>query len=138
MSKKGNWALGTLLVAGVSYVAGVLTAPKSGKETRKDIKQAARKAKLEAERKLKQAHSELTLVIDEASMRVKESKSKADAGLQKAIDAAESVRQKTREILSAAHEGESEDKDLQKAIDEVKKASAHLKSYLESKEPKKG
>ena len=53
-------AIGTIVAGAVGYVAGILTAPKSGKETRKDIGDAAVKAKNEAERKLKKMHSELT------------------------------------------------------------------------------
>jgi len=37
-------ALGALIAASVGYVAGVLTAPKSGKETRQDIKNTGRKS----------------------------------------------------------------------------------------------
>lgn len=39
MSKKGKFGLGLLLGAAVGAVAGILTAPKSGKETREDLKQ---------------------------------------------------------------------------------------------------
>lgn len=38
MSKKGKFGLGLLLGAAVGAVAGILTAPKSGKETREDLK----------------------------------------------------------------------------------------------------
>ncbi|HSX46934.1 MAG TPA: YtxH domain-containing protein [Patescibacteria group bacterium] len=136
MVRKKTIALGTVIAAGVGYVAGLLTAPKSGRETRQDIRSAALKAKTEAERKLKQAHSELTTMLDEAATLAKKSKGKVNEGLNKARKQAETVRQKTREVLSAIHEGEAEDKDLQKAIDDVKKASAHLKKYLEKKTAK--
>ncbi|MEO8862978.1 MAG: YtxH domain-containing protein [Candidatus Saccharimonadales bacterium] len=137
MSKKSNFALGAIVVGIFSFVAGILTAPKSGRETRKDIKNAARKAKLDAERKLKQVHSELSKVIDEATEKLEKSKSKVDEGFKLAVQAAIQVKQKTRELISAAHEGESDDKELQNAIEDVKKASAHLKSYLEKKETTK-
>lgn len=38
---KGKFALGALFGAAVGVVAGVLTAPKSGKETRADLKKKA-------------------------------------------------------------------------------------------------
>lgn len=130
MIKKRTAAIGTILIAGAGYVAGLLTAPKSGRETRKDLRRAAQKAKTEAERKLKQAYSELNKMLDEASALAQKSKGKAADELEKARFQAEKIRQKTRELLSAVHEGEAEDRDLQKAIDEVKKATAHLKKYL--------
>lgn len=133
MGKKGNLALGTILVAGAGYVAGLLTAPKSGRQTRKDVRRAALKAKTEAERTLKTAHSDLGDLLNETAEFAKTLKGKAADELEKAKSQAEKVRQKSRELLSAVHEGEADDKDLQKAIDDVKKATAHLKKYLEKK-----
>lgn len=133
MSKKRTLAIGTVLVAGAGYVAGLLTAPKTGRETRKDIRKAALKAKKEAERKLKEAHSELNNLLDETAAFAKKTKGSVGEEVEKARHAAEVVRQKTRELLSAVHEGEAEDSELQKAIDDVKKASDHLKKYLVKK-----
>jgi hypothetical protein len=53
--------------------------------------------------------------------------------LGKAVSQAEVAKEKARDLLSALHEGDAQDKDLQKAIDEVKKATEHLKAYLEKK-----
>lgn len=130
MSNKRNIAVGTMLVAAAGYVAGILTAPKSGRETRKDVRNAALKAKSEAERKLKQAHSELTIQLTEATELAKKSKDKAGEELKKAIEKADGIRHKTRMILSAIHEGEAEDHDLQTALEEVKAAAKHLKQYV--------
>lgn len=135
MSKKSNFAIGTIVAAGAGYLAGILTAPKSGRETRKDIQANAQKAKSEAERKLKQAQGEMTKLIDEATVEVKKAGDKANVEVKKALETAGKVRQKTRELLSAVHEGEAEDHDLQKAIDEVKQATTHLKKYIEKKKP---
>lgn len=131
-SNKRNLALGGLVLAGVSYVAGLLTAPKSGKETRKDIKNTAAKAKLEAEKKLKHAHSELNSTIDNATKKASTAKDGADKELKKALAQADIVRQKTREILSAVHEGEAQNKDLEKALNDVKNSIKHIKSFLKS------
>ena len=133
MVKKRTVAFGSLIVAGVGYVAGVLTAPKSGKETRKDIKKAAISAKNESERKLKQAHSELTKLLDEAGEIANKSKEKVSEEFAKARSGAEQVRQKTRVLISAIHEGEAQDKDLQHAIDEAKKATSYLKKFVNKK-----
>lgn len=137
MSKKRTAAFGTVIAAGVGFLAGVLSAPKSGRETRNDIRLAALKAKKEAESNLKSLHSELNKLVDESSDFAKKQKGKLSVEFEKAHAQALKVRQKTRELLSAVHEGEAEDKDLQKAIDDVKKASDHLKKYLEKKSEKK-
>lgn len=133
MGKKGKLAFGAVLAAGAGYLMGLLTAPKSGRETRKDIQNTAQKAKSEAEHKLKLAHSELSHLADEASKIAKNSKAKANAELKAALKQAETVRQKARELLSAVHEGEAEDRDLQKALNDAKKSISHLKNYLGKK-----
>lgn len=131
MGKGTKLAVGTAIAAGVGYVAGVLTAPKSGKETRKDIQDKALKAKTESEKKLKELNAELSKLIATAKTKAKTAQSGAKTELHKALDIAVGAKEKAREVISAFHEGESEDKDLQKAVDDVNKAIEHLKTYLE-------
>lgn len=45
---KAKFALGALIGVAAGFVAGILTAPKSGKETRQDIKQKVTDTKEEA------------------------------------------------------------------------------------------
>lgn len=131
MGKGSKFAVGTAVAAGIGYVAGVLTAPKSGKETRKDIHDKALKAKTETEKKLKELNTELNNLITTAKSRAKGAKAGAKTELHKALDKAVGAKEKAREVISAFHEGESEDKDLQKAVTDVNKAIDHLKSYLD-------
>ena len=51
-----KFAIGTVIAAAAGYVAGLLTAPKSGKETREDIKNTAVKTYKVAEKELKELH----------------------------------------------------------------------------------
>lgn len=131
MGKGTKVAVGTAIAAGLGYVAGVLTAPKSGKETRKDIHDKTLKAKTEAEKKLKELNTELNNLIATAKSKAKSAQAGAKTELQKALEAAVNAKEKAREVISAFHEGESEDKDLQKAVTDVNKAIDHLKTYLE-------
>lgn len=133
MGTKRNLAIGALVAGAAGYVAGVLTAPKSGRETRKDIRRKAAQAKVEAEHKLKEAHSELNKLLDEANSKINASKTKASKELQAAVKGAVAAKQKAKDLLSAVHEGEAEDKDLQKAVAETKQAFTHLKKYLGKK-----
>lgn len=130
MGKKNrNIALGTLLIGLTGYAVGLLTAPKSGKETRRALQKHATRAKNEAERKLKALHSELTALIADGRMRVGKVKSEVRIKYADALDKAQLAKEKAREILSAVHEGDADDKDLQDAIEEVNKAIEHLKKY---------
>lgn len=132
-----NVALGTLLIGLAGYAAGLLTAPKSGKETRKDLQKKAAKAKSDAEKKLKSLHSELNELIIDGRAKVGNVKTKTKLELTDALDKAQLAREKVREILSAVHEGDADDRDLQKAVKEVNKAIEHLKKYVGKDAPAK-
>lgn len=128
-----NVAIGALVGLGVGYLAGILTAPKSGKETRKDIVDASVRAKQEAERRIKSLHSDLSTLITRAEAMFGDAKAGVQVGLGKAIDKARLAKNEAREILSALHEGDADDKDLKKAIADAQSAVDSLKSYLEKK-----
>lgn len=131
--KKGSakiFALGTLIAAGAGYLAGILTAPKSGKETRKDIAKSASKARVDSERQLKKLHSDLTSLIKTADARTKGARNKANKELQEATSKAKLAKEKSREILSALHNGDADDPNLQAALTEIKQAKTNLAKYL--------
>jgi gas vesicle protein len=134
MSKKErNIAMGAAAgVAGVAagYLAGILTAKKSGKETRQDIANATIKAKKTAETKIKALHTTLSEMLKEGNSLLKDTKSSAKEGFAKALENAKKAQESTREVLSAIHEGDADDKDLDKAISEANSAIEHLKTYL--------
>ena len=123
-------AVGTVIAAAAGYVAGILTAPKSGKETRSDIKEAADRTYTTAEKELKVLHTELNQLIDEARTHGTELSGVAKENLEKAMVVAKTAKEKTRELLSAVHEGGADDKDLEKAIKEGRKAIDHLKTFI--------
>lgn len=131
MDKRAKkFAIGAVIAAAAGYVAGILTAPKSGKETREDIKDTAVKTYQTAEKELKELHTELNKLMGEAGKKAGELKGTAQQNLDKAVAAAKVAKEKARELLSAAHEGNAEDKDLDQAVKDAKKAVDHLKSYL--------
>lgn len=131
MDKRAKkFAIGTVIAAAAGYVAGILTAPKSGKDTRKDIKNTATKAYMAAEKELKSLHTELNKLVGEAADKVSELKGTAKESLEKATASAKVAKEKARELLSALHEGDADDKDLANAVKEAKKAAEHLRSYL--------
>lgn len=123
-------AIGSGIAAVAGFVAGLLTAPKSGKETRKDIKNMADKSLSEAEKDLKQAHTELTKIINDTKKRGGVTSKKAEKELGEILAKAKDTKQKAREVLSAVHEGDASDKDLKKAIQDANRAINHLKDYL--------
>jgi gas vesicle protein len=133
-SKK--WALGTIFAAIAGFTAGILTAPKSGKETRKDIKEATLNSITEAEKQLKNLHTQLTELINETHGKFEVVGDKAKKQLDEALAKAKRAKDKARELLSAVHEGDAGDQDLQKAIKEASEVVDHLKTFLEKPDSK--
>ena len=125
-----KFAFGALIAAVAGYVTGILTAPKSGKETREDIKSATERGMAEAEKQLKKLHTQMNDLIAQGIEKAKELRGTAQKDLNLAIDKASAAKEKARDLLSALHEGGADDKDLKKAISEANQAIEHLKTYL--------
>lgn len=128
--KTKNVAVGALFAAVAGFVAGILTAPKSGKETRTDIKNAAAASISEAEKQLKKLHTQLNTLLNDTKTQAENAKGKAKTEIDDAIAKGRAVREKAREVLSAVHDGDVEDKDLKKVIDDATNAIDHLKTYI--------
>lgn len=123
-------AAGTLMAGIVGYVAGILTAPKSGKETRQDIKDTTARSIGVAEKELKVLHTQLAALLGSARERAGSLTGAAKKDIDKAVETAKVAKEKAREILSAVHEGDVSDKDLKKAVEEAREAVNHLKTYF--------
>jgi gas vesicle protein len=123
-------AIGAAVAGVAGFVTGILTAPKSGKETRKDIKNTANNVKREAEKKLKELSAELTDLIGKGQKLAKEQGSKAKAGLDIALKQAQDAQLKVKVVISALKSGETDEPELKKAIAEAKKARDELVKYF--------
>lgn len=131
MSKRTkNVAVGALIAAAAGYVAGILTAPKKGSETRQDLINAGLKTKAEAERQFKRVNTELTRLIAQAEQLAKKTKATAKVELPKNLERAKNVKAKVREIITGLHEGDSMNDDLKKALEDGQRSIDHLKKFL--------
>lgn len=128
-----KFAFGAAIAALSGYVAGLLTAPKSGKETRQDIKDVATRSVNEAEKQLKRVHTQLNDALEEAKKQAEKLTGRARKEYDTLIEKTQSAKEKTRELLSNLHEDVAEDKELQEAMKEADKAIEHLKSFLKKK-----
>lgn len=129
-SKAGKVVLGTALAAAAGYVAGILTAPKSGKETRKDIQKKANETYAAAEKQLKKLHTDLDKQLGVANEKLAELKKTGGAKFDELLAQGNKAKEKARVMLSGLHEGEVNDDDLKKAISEATKAVENLRNYL--------
>ena len=123
-------AIGAAVAGVAGFLAGILTAPKSGKETRQDIKKTANNVKREAEKKLKELSAELTDLISKGQKLAKQQGGKAKAGLDVALVRAQEAQQKVKVVVSARKSGETDEPEWKKAIAEAKKARDELVKYF--------
>ncbi len=131
-----KFALGTVIIGILGYLAGILTAPKSGSETRSSIRHARDNGVAEAEKQLKKLHKELNSLLGEvtdtgkqtaAKLKSKDGRSAFEGEI---VDRATKTHHKTREIISALRDGSADDRDLDKAISEATKAIKAIRNYL--------
>jgi len=123
-------AIGAAVAGVVGFVAGILTAPKSGKETREDIKNAALKAKSEAEKNLKAMHSELNSKLADVKAKGEELSGKAKDEFEEIIEKAKAAKEKVRDVLSSLHDGDADDPDLKKALQDAKDSLKNLEKFI--------
>lgn len=123
-------ALAGAIAAVAGYLAGILTAPQSGKETRQDIKVAADRGRAQAEKDLKQLQLELDDAIKDAKASGSKLGKKAQQELADMLDKAKDTKSKSAEVLKAIKAGEAEDKDLQRAVRNASTAIKSLRKYL--------
>lgn len=134
MGKRSErFAVTALVAAAAGYIAGILTAPKSGKETREDIKDATVKQIKELEAQLKAKHTELNNLIDEVKQKLTRTAEDKKKDIQDATERATVAKDKVRLALSDIRDGDVSDKDLQNAIKDAEKAIDHLRKFLSSK-----
>ena len=126
----GKWAAGALLAGIAGYAVGVLTAPKSGRETREDIKRAAGNARSEAEKKFKIILADLNDRLAKAKEKGANLTGKAKKEFDKMYAKATDAKNKVREIISGLHDGEADDPELKNALKDAKDALKHLEKFL--------
>ena len=81
---KGKFAIGALIGAAAGVVAGLLTAPKSGKETRADIKRKADELKGDATDTAQKAKTKATEVAGDVREKAESYRDRAERAMKSA------------------------------------------------------
>jgi gas vesicle protein len=123
-------AIGALVAGVAGYVTGILTAPKSGKDTRQDIADKATELKDEGIDQLQDLRDELDGLIGDAKDKTLALSSKAREDFNEAVVAAKDAKNKAGTVLKAVKSGEAEDPELNKAIKQAKAAKKNLGRYF--------
>jgi gas vesicle protein len=107
-----------------------LFAPKSGKETRQDIKDTAAKVAARLQEEAKKLQSEITELIEKAEAQFKDKSSTATDKAKELVAKAKHERDLLVVLATSVKEGKADDKDLDKALKKAKEAKDSLAAYL--------
>ena len=131
MAKDGKKiAAGAVIGAAAGLIAGVLFAPKSGKETRQDISDGAKKTVKVAEKKLRHVHDDLSRQVDKAEKVVIEAGAKVKSEAVEVLKTAKKSRDQAATVLAALRSGNSTDEDLDIAIKNAMSSVDSIKKYF--------
>lgn len=125
-------AIGALIAGAAGYIAGILTAPKSGKETRQDIADKASDVKSETIEQLQSLQAELDDLIRSAKNKSVALSAQAREEFNEAVMMAKDAKNKTATLLKSVKAGEAEDPELNKAIKQSRAAAKNLARYFKA------
>jgi len=125
-------ALGAAIAGIGGYLAGVLTAPKSGKETRGELAEQAGVLKNDAEVQLAVAQRELGVVIKEAQEKTVSLGAAARGEFNETLIRAKDAQNRAKIVLKAFKSGTAEDPELNKAVKQARQAQKNLSKFLKS------
>ena len=123
-------AIGSAVAGLAGYLAGVLTAPKSGQQTREDIARKAEGIKDDAAGQLTDLNDELKELIKTTKVKTVALNSSARAEFNEAVVRAKDAQNKAAQVLKAAKAGEATDPDLNKAVKQARQAIKNLGKFL--------
>ena len=125
-------ALGAVVAGVAGFVTGILTAPKSGKQTREELKEKIEDVKEGSVEQLENGYNELTDLLKGAKDKTIALSSKAREEFNEAVVTAKDAKDKAGTVLKSFKSGEADDPALNKAIKQVQQAKKNLGKYLKS------
>ncbi len=128
MAKNKKFGIGIIIGAIAGVLAGFLTAPKSGKETREDLKKKANEVKGSAERRLKDAYKELGSLSDDAKKKAKQLGGKAKDEMDDLAKKADDLKEKVKSAITSIKSGDDDNDDA--TIDQLLKDLSAIKDKI--------
>jgi gas vesicle protein len=129
----GKKVAASALIAGVAgYLSGILTAPKSGKETRKQLVEEAESVKESTEEQLQKANEELKVLLKDTKTKTVALSGQAREEFNEAVIRAKDAQNKASTTIKALKNGEAEDPELNKAVKQARQAAKNLSKFFKS------
>ena len=127
-----NIAIGAAVAGVTGYLTVLLTAPKSGKETRDGITDKAVDVKDSAVDQLEELEGDLNGLLVKTKAKTVALSAQAREEYNEAVIKAKDAQNKATYVLKAVKAGEAEDPELNKAIKQAKQAKKNLGKFLRS------
>ena len=125
-------AVGTIFGGIVGYVAGLLTAPQSGAETREDIVDQTANLKDDTSLELSIAYDKLSDVIKRAQKKAVTLSAQAREEFNESLIRAKDAQTKAKVVLKAVKSGGSDNPELNRAVKQAKQATKNLGKFMKS------
>jgi gas vesicle protein len=125
-------ALSALIAGAAGYVGGILTAPKSGRETRKQLANDAEGLKENTEVQLQKVNDDLKELLKEAKTKTLALSSQAKEEFNEALLRAKDAQNKTSSTLKALKAGQADDPELNRAVKQARQAAKNLGKFFKS------
>ena len=122
-------AAGAAVAAAVGYVAGLLSAPKSGREMRKEIKSMVPDAH-DLEEKIKLLYNELIELLSISKQEAMDLSPRNQEKMALASKKAVMAKEKLAAIIANLKNDSHSNKELKSAIREAERAVYHFKEFL--------
>jgi gas vesicle protein len=129
-----NIVVGAILVGAASYVAGILTAPKKGKETREDIRHASINLKISLEKSLKQLYADSTKQLERALNINQQLTTRTKQELESLITAVKHARDNIKIYLTSLRDGDIEEEQITLLLSDGRDNTERLKFFVDTLE----
>lgn len=131
MAKSSKFGLGVIFGALAGAVAALLSAPKSGKETREELKKVADNFGADAEKKLKYLHGEASKLIEKCEAEGKKLSGTAKKDADQVLEKASNIKDRIKKYIAEVKNGDenSEDLSLEDLKKELKDVEASITSF---------
>ena len=129
-----NIIVGAILVGAASYVAGILTAPKKGKETREDIRHASVNFKISLEKALKKLYTDSSRQLERALNVNQNLTAQTKKELDLLISSVKHAKDKIKVYLTSLRDGEIEEEEITLLLTDGRDNTERLKFFVDTLE----
>ena len=127
-----NIVFSAVVIGAASYLAGILTAPKKGSETREDIRHASVNAKISLEKSLKKLYADSSRQIERALNVNHELTKQTKRELDLLIASVKHATEKIKIYLTSIRDGDIEEEEITLLLTDGRDNTERLKLFVDT------